>query len=79
MLYVALTRAKERLILSVGLKDGEEPGQVGSSAGEEVSSLLALLWGAGSYGEWILMGALRHPDADKLRLLAGASAEKHWI
>ncbi len=77
VLYVALTRAKERLILSVGLKDMEKSlGRLGPLLGEEVSIPPSAVMGAGSYGEWILMGALRHPDADKLRLLAGLPSGK---
>ncbi len=73
VLYVALTRAKEKLYLITAL---EHPGR-------RLSALAAQLEGeapiapfavrsGGSFSDWILLAALRHPSAGILRELAGA-------
>ncbi|MBC8569247.1 helicase-exonuclease AddAB subunit AddA [Zongyangia hominis] len=72
VLYVALTRAKERLVLTAGLSEPERTLRRLGAAIEEGAALPAhAVMGAASYAEWVLLAALRHPDAGKLRLLAG--------
>ena len=72
VLYVAMTRAREKLCLSMAL---ERPERV-------LSSLASLLDGqpvipsstvrsASSMGSWLLSALLRHPAAGELRRLAG--------
>lgn len=72
VLYVAMTRAKERLILVAGLKDPEGvlQGVAGNLTG---SGRLApfFLRRAKGYYEWLLACALRHPDGEVLRRAAG--------
>lgn len=76
VLYVAATRAKERLVtvmtvpkpekclekLASGISDGEKlrPFSVRSAQG---------------YSDWLLMCALRHPDGGELRRIAGVGNE----
>ncbi len=75
VLYVALTRAKERLITVMSIKNPENrlvalAGVIGSSA--KIAPFAVR--GFGSISDWILTAALRHPDAVLLRELAGADA-----
>ena len=71
VLYVALTRAKEKLIMTMTSED----------LGREISSLLPALRQeqklpyypvrcAKSFGQWLLLGLLRHPDAEAFWQLA---------
>ena len=74
VLYVALTRAKDRLLLTVAAK---EPARML----EKLSLTLlgaggltpAVVAGAASFGQWLCMAALLHPAADALRQAAGAA------
>ena len=77
LLYVAMTRAKEKLILLVSEKNPEKKLQ-GLAAGLTFGRARlepAQVQGAGSFADWILGAFLRHPDAYVLRELAGLSAE----
>lgn len=69
--YVALTRAKDRLIVTVPLADPEkELGRLAlrlSALGPDEYSLAQ----AQSPGEWYLTAALLHPDGRELRTAAG--------
>ena len=69
--YVALTRARDRLIITVPLADPEkELGRLAvrlSALGPDEDSLAQ----AQSPGEWYLTAALLHPDGRELRTAAG--------
>ncbi|MDR0530850.1 MAG: UvrD-helicase domain-containing protein [Oscillospiraceae bacterium] len=72
LLYVAMTRAKERLVLLAGLREPEAKlrflaGQ--TPAGQRFPA--SFLTGAGSFAEWLCAAFLRHPDAHILRKAAG--------
>ena len=76
LLYVAMTRAKEKLILLCGEKNPEKKLQ-GLAAGLTFGRARlepAQVQGAGSFADWILGAFLRHPDAHALRELAGLPA-----
>jgi ATP-dependent helicase/nuclease subunit A len=75
VLYVALTRAKERLITVMSIKNPENrlsalAGVIGNTA--KIAPFAVR--GFGSLSDWILTAALRHPDAVVLRELAGADS-----
>ncbi len=73
VLYVALTRAKERLITVMSIKDPEKKlAALAGIAGNTAQIAPFAVRGAGSPADWILTAALRHPDAGLLRRLAGA-------
>ena len=70
LLYVAMTRAQEKLILFCALTHGEK--KVASLApwtGKTLSPLV--LEGSRSMGEWILLHALSRPEGAELRAIAG--------
>ena len=70
LLYVAMTRAREKLILTVALTGGKD-------ALERLSSSLPIspvsLEQQQSVGAWILLHALTRPEAENLRTLTGLS------
>ncbi len=75
VLYVALTRAKERLITVMSIKNPEK--KLASLAGvihsgEKIASFA--VGNCANIADWLLTAALRHPDADLLRGAAGADA-----
>ena len=73
ILYVALTRAKERLITVMSLKNPEK--KLASLAGIINSGEKIAPFAVGnctSIADWLLLAALRHPDAGQLRQCAGA-------
>ena len=89
VLYVAMTRAREKLCLVMTRKDPEAdlirlaaslPG--GEAAGGRMPPRLVL--SARSMGDWLLTAALRHPSGALLRQMAGAEdlpllpAEEPW-
>ena len=68
VLYVALTRAKQRLVLVGRLEKLDR--RLASLAGMLTAHRRippAAVRGCGSYLDWILLGLLRHPDAEALR------------
>ena len=72
ILYVALTRPKENLIISCCQKDwGKYLGKLGAEAesGEKLDPYFVSSANVGS--DWIFASLLRHPDAVNLRLEAG--------
>ncbi len=75
VLYVALTRAKERLITVMSIKNPEN--KLSSLAGlinnDEKIAPFAVR-NCTSFADWILTAALRHPDAKPLRDLASADS-----
>ena len=80
--YVALTRAKEKLILVYSLKEPYEAmRKMEMNLPTEGALLPAVVWQAASPGEMLLTAALRHPDLIPYRQ-AGAAvtlpAETTW-
>lgn len=74
VLYVALTRAKENLILLSSLKNPEKVlTKLSASLTGEDRISPHVVRGATSFSDWLLSCALRHPDGTELRKLAGVS------
>lgn len=85
VLYVAMTRAKEKLILVTTLDNaGKTLGNLASRITAEKRISPYVVRGASSISDWVLLCALRHPDAKCLRNLAGVPDEvtvadaEHW-
>ena len=85
VLYVAMTRAKEKLILMTTLDDAAKTlGSLASRLTEGARIQPYVVQNASSISDWLLLCALRHPDAGLLRNLAGVSDEiavpdtGHW-
>ena len=77
ILYVAMTRPKEKLILINAVYGaGKKLQKLASATGCPVppESVAA----GGSFGDWILLSALTRPEASGLRELAGAEIETLW-
>ena len=77
LLYVAMTRAKEKLVLLCGEKNPERKLQnlaAGLTFGRARLEP-ARVQGAGSFADWLLGAFLRHPDAHALRECAGLSPD----
>ncbi|MCI8497244.1 MAG: helicase-exonuclease AddAB subunit AddA, partial [Clostridiales bacterium] len=74
VLYVAMTRAKEKLVMVMGLKNPEKvlTGLAGGLAADENPGAFTLRRASG-FSDWLLTCALRHPDGGPLRELAGAA------
>ncbi|MCI8423550.1 MAG: helicase-exonuclease AddAB subunit AddA [Lawsonibacter sp.] len=72
LLYVAMTRAQEKLILTLSLPEG---GRVLERLGEvfSVPPSPMVLESQQNVGQWILLHALARPEAGALRELAGLS------
>ena len=70
LLYVAMTRAQEKLILAVALTEG---GRALERLAQEASVPIpaAVLERQQSVGGWVLLHALTRPEAEGLRALAG--------
>lgn len=69
ILYVAMTRAREKLILLAAVRKlAGKVEKFGLAAGQKMVSA-SLTSCAGSYLDWILMALLAHPDAEVLRRL----------
>ena len=77
LLYVAMTRAKERLVLLCSAKDPGKKlcGLAGGLTFARARLEPAQVQGAGSFADWLLGAFLRHPDAHSLRALAGLPAD----
>lgn len=72
VLYVALTRAKEKLILvTTPTSFGKTLSAFSAGLGAEEALPLYTVQGASSYSDWILTAFLRHPDATELRWYGG--------
>lgn len=68
VLYVALTRARERLLITSAQKDLSAKLRALSCALDEGGRLPAYaVRRCGSYADWMLMAALHHPDGELLR------------
>lgn len=76
VLYVGMTRAKEKLLLLTTLS-GLEKKLASMAVTGEAGKPLPPFWvrSAGSYSDWILAAALCHPDALILRQLAGVDRD----
>ena len=76
VLYVALTRAKEKLILLTSLKNPTSTlTKLGVQLSEESAISPYVVGTANSFSDWILMCALKHPCGGELRKIAGVSPE----
>ncbi len=75
VLYVALTRAKEKLFVVGMVSDVKKEAQAAamSAIGEKLPAVS--IRRAGCYLDWILSACIRHPHAAWLRSLAGEIAE----
>ncbi len=65
VLYVAMTRAREKLILMGGVKDLERAGKkwIREQGRQEEKLSYSCLSGAASYLDWVMPALLRHPSA----------------
>lgn len=74
VLYVALTRAKEKLIIVTTMKKPREKlAEIAASLGESYKLPPFNVYNSNSYSDWILEAALRHPDLSNIRQEIGAS------
>ena len=75
VLYVAMTRACEKLYLVAGLKHPQATLAAIAAAVEQTEPRLSpsVVLKGKSFGDWVLAAAFRHPDAAILRELAGVS------
>lgn len=72
ILYVALTRAKEKLFMVITLENAEKKLKSmvqGLVNGDRVTPFE--VYQGSSYAHWLITGCLRHPDADDLRQMLG--------
>ncbi|MGI6247796.1 MAG: helicase-exonuclease AddAB subunit AddA [Acutalibacteraceae bacterium] len=68
VLYVAMTRARERLITVMAMKNPSkklEKLALNIRSSQKIDPFPVM--NSGSFSDWILMAALRHPDAGELR------------
>ncbi|MBQ8029723.1 MAG: helicase-exonuclease AddAB subunit AddA [Clostridia bacterium] len=77
ILYVAMTRAKEKLIMVSAIKNAEETLSKYASNINPFSKRTApfAVSMASSYGEWLITALMRHKDASVLRNYGGLSSE----
>ena len=68
LLYVAMTRAREKLILTLTLSEGADALE---RLGESLPISPLTLSQQQSVGDWVLLHALTRPEGDALRALAG--------
>lgn len=73
LLYVAMTRAKDRLIMLSSHKQVEKAlfAAAASTTFDGTVFSAAMVQGASSYADWLLPALLRHPCAGELRNMAG--------
>lgn len=73
ILYVAMTRAKEKLLLLTTVKNAAKTlGKLASRLTEEPRIPPYVVRGVSCISDWLLLCALRHPDGGKLREMADA-------
>lgn len=73
VLYVAMTRAKEKLILITTVKDASKTlGKLAPRLTEDSRIPPYVVRSVSSISDWLLLCALRHPSGEALRDLAGA-------
>lgn len=85
VLYVAMTRAKEKLILITTVKDASKTlGKLASRLTDESRIQPYVVRSVSSISDWLLLCALRHPSGGALRDMAGAlpgitvASEEPW-
>jgi len=73
LLYVAMTRAKDRLIMLSSHASAEKALQAAAVRAnfDQPSFSSAMVQGANCYADWLLPALLRHPCAGELRDIAG--------
>ena len=72
VLYVAMTRAKEKLIMLTSLEDPLKTlGKLGAQLTDAKAISPYVVRSAASFSDWILSCALRHPSGGELREKAG--------
>jgi len=73
LLYVAMTRAKDRLVMLSSHASTEKALQSAAARAsfDQPSFTPAMVQGANSYADWLLPALLRHPCAQELRDTAG--------
>ncbi len=72
ILYVALTRAREKLILVTSPSSlAKKLPALAAGLGTEEAIPLSTVYSGNSYSQWILTALLRHPGGDELRRLGG--------
>lgn len=75
VLYVALTRARDKLVVTVPLADARKKlGALALSLAGTGGAEPYALGRASSFADWLCTAALLHPDCDALRRDAGAAA-----
>ena len=72
VLYVALTRARERLCMVITGDTASQLTGAAAAVGSEPHLPTGAVMEAASCADWVLMALLRHPEAGFLRALAGA-------
>lgn len=73
VLYVAMTRAKEKLVMITTVKDARKTlSQLATRLTEEPRVAPYVVRSASSISDWLLLCALRHPSGTALRDMAGA-------
>ena len=85
VLYVAMTRAKEKLIITMSVKDpASKLNRLAAALGEGETLPPYLVLSSRSMGDWLLSAALRHPSGNLLRKMADSedlslcSADHPW-
>lgn len=74
VLYVAMTRAKEKLIMLTSLKDPVRTlGRLAAQLTESPNIPPYVVRSAACFSDWILSCAIRHPSGAKLREISGAA------
>ena len=75
LLYVAMTRAREKLILTAALPEG---ANALARLGESLPISPLTLEQQQSVGAWVLLHALTRPEGDALRVLADLPVWEDW-
>lgn len=76
ILYVALTRAREKLVAVTAVKNAAKTlSKLSARLTDKERIQPYVVRGATSISDWLLLCALRHPDGKALRDMAGASPE----
>ena len=72
VLYVAMTRAKEKLMLVTTVADPEKKlSELAALVGDQPALPAHVILEAGSMSDWVLAALLRHPSGGSLRQCAG--------
>lgn len=81
VLYVAMTRAKEKLILTGTVSDAADKLEKWSACAhtEKVQLSYARLMSASTYLDWVVPAVLRHPDGAKLAACPGTGVQMQEV